>query len=99
MNILYDNNPVLVLDLDETIIHYSYRDDKHIINYRPGLFNFLNKIKFNFNIFIFTAGTREYANNIVYNINLRCKYNIFKGLKNTLQFYILGIYSAQYRIL
>ena len=62
----YFYKPVLILDLDNTLINTYYMDDDNIkFNYRPGLINFLNIIKNYYTIFIFTAATKLYADYIL----------------------------------
>ena len=42
----YFYKPILILDLDNTLIYTYYMDETNIkFNYRPGLINFLNIIK------------------------------------------------------
>lgn len=59
----------LVLDLDETLISLDRnKDDKNkkgILKLRPGLLKFLTKIKKNYEIIVFTSGTKEYADQII----------------------------------
>ena len=58
----------LVLDLDETIMSFIYKNyDKNdgIIRIRPYLYNFLNLIKEYYEIIIFTASTKIYADSIL----------------------------------
>ena len=53
-------------------------EDKHILNFRPGLIDFLNKIYYSFNLFVFTAGTESYADYVVGEICNKCEnYNLF----------------------
>ena len=72
-----DQKYTLVLDLDETLI--SFRIGIHgrgIIKLRPGLFDFLNKIKNKYELVVFTAGTKEYADPIIDIIEKKEKYFI-----------------------
>ena len=56
----------LVLDLDETIISFTFTDEKEgIARIRPYLFQFLNSIKNYYEIIIFTAATQDYADPIL----------------------------------
>ncbi len=85
-NILNDSNKqILLLDLDETLIHADFEGIfKNLNNYdtiinfndennnysvgiflRPGIYDFLNTLKDKFDIFIYTASTKEYANSVV----------------------------------
>ena len=45
----------LVLDLDETLVHYQEQDSKGQILFRPYLEEFLNGISVYYDIFVFTA--------------------------------------------
>jgi hypothetical protein len=51
----------LVLDLDETLIHFKADDDesKGILRLRPGLYDFLESMKQHYEMVIFTASTQE----------------------------------------
>ena len=59
----------LVLDLDETLIsldrYNSNNTGKGILKFRPGLMQFLKKIKKFYEIVVFTSGTKEYADQII----------------------------------
>lgn len=55
----------LVLDLDETLIHYSPSDDTGKVNFRPHLEKFFFEIKKYYEIIIFTASLKEYADTIL----------------------------------
>lgn len=62
---------ILVLDLDETLIHFYY-DPKTapnmihgLIQYRPGLFEFLQNLFPYFELIIFTVATRLYADPVI----------------------------------
>ena len=61
MIINIDNRPILILDIDETLIHSIFDGNTHTINYRPYLIDVLNGLHKYFNIFIFTAATINYA--------------------------------------
>ena len=73
--------PILILDLDETLIfstrlppsneHFKIRIGRNIIyiQTRPGLNEFLQKIEKNYEIFFFTASTKDYANKIIDHIS------------------------------
>jgi len=65
----------LVLDLDETLIHFkvvikwlifqdSQDESKGILRIRPGLFEFLNLMKEYYELVIFTAATQEVSSKI-----------------------------------
>ena len=67
----------LVLDLDETLISFQINElGKGIIKMRPGLFNFLRKVKQKYELVVFTAGTKEYAEPIIDIIEKREKFFI-----------------------
>ena len=58
----------LVLDLDETLVHF--REDqtnpsKSVLHLRPGLFKFLEKVSAFYELVVFTAATKEYADPIL----------------------------------
>lgn len=61
----------LVLDLDETLIHFHYdpKTDPNmthgIIQYRPGLFEFLQNVSPYFELIIFTVATKQYADPVI----------------------------------
>jgi len=55
----------LVLDLDETLIHYFYTSTGGIFLMRPGCMEFLKELSSKYEIVIFTAATKEYADNIL----------------------------------
>ena len=67
----------LVLDLDETIISFHYKDNnikEGILNFRPGLKLFLEEISKLYEIIIFTCATKEYASPILDKIEKDKKY-------------------------
>ena len=53
----------LVLDLDETLISFKTcpEQNKGLLRLRPGLFEFLEEMKKNYELIIFTSATNEYA--------------------------------------
>jgi Dullard-like phosphatase family protein len=67
----------LVLDLDQTLIHSSaFPPHRNVESFhsgspafyvykRPGLDGFLARIRFQFNIFIYTHGCKEYASSVI----------------------------------
>lgn len=56
----------LVLDLDETLIHYKEDDeDNGRVNFRPYLDEFLTEMRQHFNVVVFTASLQEYADPIL----------------------------------
>ena len=61
-----DQKYTLVLDLDETLISFRMGyNGKGVLKMRPGLFNFLKKVKKKYELIVFTAGTKEYADPIL----------------------------------
>ena len=58
----------LVVDLDETLIHSFILNDNenaHTFHVRPFCFEFLNELSTLYEIIIFTAGTKKYADPII----------------------------------
>lgn len=56
----------LVLDLDETLIHYNEEDEENgKVNFRPFLDEFLIDMRQHFNLIVFTASLQEYADPIL----------------------------------
>ena len=55
--------PTLVLDLDETLVHYKENLDgeENELLVRPGAEVFLKELSQNFEIVIFTAAMQDYA--------------------------------------
>ena len=74
----------LVLDLDETMIHFHYdlKTDptlSHgIIQYRPGLFEFLQNVSPYFELVVFTIAMKDYADSVIDSIE---KSNTFFDLR------------------
>ena len=74
----------LVLDLDETLINIEFKDNssnKCILHLRPGLFWFLSKVKPFYELITFTSASKEYAQPIINEIELKNKffdYNFFR---------------------
>ena len=66
---LPDINPkfkyTLVLDIDETIIHYFFTYINGMFFVRPYVYEFLNELSKYYEIVTFTAGTKDYADNIL----------------------------------
>ena len=68
----YLKNPLtkkfcIVLDLDETLIFLGEDENnknKGILKFRPGLLQFLSKIKKYYEIIVFTSATKEYGDKI-----------------------------------
>ena len=72
------NKPyTLVLDLDETLIHFKSNPNNESsgkIMIRPYLYDFLKRIKKDFELIIFTAATQDYADPIINAIEKDEKY-------------------------
>ena len=51
----------LVVDLDETLVHYVEEEDKAYVQVRPFADYFLNELGKYFEIVIFTAAAEDYA--------------------------------------
>ena len=72
------NKPyTLVLDLDETLIHFKSNPNNESsgkIMIRPFLYDFLRSIKEDFELIIFTAATQDYADPIINAIEKDEKY-------------------------
>ena len=63
-----DKQYTLVLDLDETLIHFKpnpNNEESGTIKIRPFLMEFLEKIKDYYELVVFTAATQEYADPII----------------------------------
>lgn len=71
--------PIIVLDLDNTLIYTDYELDELYTYYRPGLKVFINTLLVYADLSIFTAGTEQYADPIINNIETLCeKKDLFK---------------------
>ena len=58
----------LVLDLDETLIHFKVNPNNNnsgILQFRPFISEFLSNIKNYYELIVFTAATKEYADPII----------------------------------
>ena len=67
----------IVLDLDETLINIEIKDvtsNKCILHFRPNLFSFLEDIKPFCELITFTSASKEYAEPIINEIELKNKY-------------------------
>jgi len=68
----------LVLDLDETLIHYFVTPNGGTFFVRPGAHEFLRELSKHYEIVIFTAGTKEYADDILNLIEKDNKYFAYR---------------------
>ncbi len=66
----------LVLDMDETLIHFFFTHINGMFFVRPFCFDFLNELNDLYEIITFTAGTKEYADMILNQLDINN--NIFK---------------------
>ena len=66
----------LILDLDETLIHFIPQGigNKGIIQFRPGLYQFLDNLSPYFELILWTGATQQYADPIINNIEKYKKY-------------------------
>ena len=69
-NVILKKTPMkpltIFLDLDETLISFVYnKENEGLSRIRPYLFQFLNSIKNYYDLIIFTASTRDYADPIL----------------------------------
>ena len=59
----------LVLDLDETLVHYIEEKDRHYVQVRPFAEYFISEMGKYFEIVIFTSAEEEYANIVLEEID------------------------------
>ena len=74
-------NYTLVLDLDETLIHFKVKhsgDGEGMLRLRPGVFSFLEKIREFYEIILFTEASEAYANLMIEAFNKNKKYFDYK---------------------
>ena len=60
----------LVLDMDETLVHFFFTHTNGMFFVRPYCFEFLNELNNLYEIVTFTAGTKEYADNILNQLDI-----------------------------
>ena len=71
----------LVLDIDETMIHFFFTYVNGMFFVRPYFFKFLNEMNDFYEIVTFTAGTKEYADNILNILDINndlIKYRLYR---------------------
>ena len=68
------SNFTLVLDLDETLVHYENADGNDRVIFRPFLSEFLEEVSQNFCLAVFTSSLKEYADLIIDLIDPEGKY-------------------------
>ena len=67
----------IVFDLDETLINIEFKDltnNKCILHFRPGLFQFLTDIQPYYELMTFTSASKDYAKPIINEIESKTKY-------------------------
>ena len=67
----------LILSLDDTIVHFkanTYINNKGIVQIRPGLLEFLENIKNNYEIIVFSSGNQKYSDAIIDSIDEKYKF-------------------------
>ncbi len=71
----------LVLDMDETLIHFFFTHINGMFFVRPYCFDFLNELNELYEIITFTAGTKDYADNILNQLDINgdiIKYRLYR---------------------
>jgi len=70
----------LVLDLDETLVHYVEDEESAYILIRPGAENFLEELCKYYELVIFTAATQDYADFVLNELdkNTRISYRLYR---------------------
>ena len=69
---LLDNSTItLVLDLDETLVHYIEDINNPILLFRPGVQHFLEEMSKLFEIVIFTAAMQDYADWVIDQLDIK----------------------------
>ena len=71
----------LVLDMDETLVHYFFTHVNGMFLVRPYCFEFLNELNKYYEIVTFTAGKKEYADSILNQLDLNdniIKYRLYR---------------------
>ena len=71
----------LVLDMDETLLHFFFTNIMGMYFVRPYCFEFLNDLNNLYEIITFTAGTKDYADNILNQLDINdniIKYRLYR---------------------
>ena len=76
---LHEKVYTLVLDLDETLIHFKNDKGKAKFLIRPHTYKFLKNMYKYFEIIIFTAAQQEYADWIINKIDTKVYYSYYNG--------------------
>ena len=74
------NKKTLVLDLDETLVHYIEEENKAYVQVRPYADFFLNEMAKYFELIIFTAASEDYADIVLNELdkNKVIKYKLYR---------------------
>lgn len=91
----------LVLDLDETLIHFKLEKvNEGKVQFRPYLFQFLENISKYYEIVVFTAGIKEYADAVLDIIEKKIGKKVFnKRLYRQHTFFLRGAYLKDLNII
>ena len=71
----------LILDMDETLVHYFFTSLNGMFLVRPYCFEFLSELNNLYEIITFTAGTKEYADPILNQLDINdniIKYRLYR---------------------
>ena len=72
----------LVLDMDETLVHFFFTNMNGMFIVRPYCFDFLNELNNYYEIVTFTAGIKDYADNILNLLDINdniIKYRLYRS--------------------
>lgn len=67
-------------DNSEILTKFDIFEKKYIVFARPHLMEFLNEVYKNFNLYIYTFGTKVYADKVIGAIIKKIQYNLFKNI-------------------
>jgi Dullard-like phosphatase family protein len=79
----------LVLDMDETLVHFFFTTINGMFFVRPYCFDFLNELNNYYEIVTFTAGIKDYADNILNLLDINdniIKYRLYRSHVTTAPF-------------
>ena len=79
----------LVLDMDETLVHFFFTTMNGMFFVRPYCFDFLNELNNYYEIVTFTAGIKDYADNILNLLDINdniIKYRLYRSHVTTAPF-------------
>jgi Dullard-like phosphatase family protein len=91
-----EDRPILVLDMDETLIHTVFHPSGHRVLHRPGLYQFLDAMVKLYQLVIFTAGLPQYADVVLDEIDPTGKYFCQRHYRNSCKV-MNGIYCKDLR--